>query len=108
MTFYPADTLEDALSLAPVKNATELRYGPWSAMPQPGDWKPDLDGQRAGESTPRSLRRAWLLAGRDRAWAADLVQDTFERVLASLHRLLVGSNLRAWLHAVISRFYRDR
>jgi RNA polymerase sigma-70 factor (ECF subfamily) len=56
---------------------------------------------------PGLLRRAWLLTGRDRARAADLVQDTFERALCSLHRLLVGSNLRAWLHATMRHRYRD-
>jgi DNA-directed RNA polymerase specialized sigma24 family protein len=45
--------------------------------------------------------RAVVLTGSE-ADAADLVQDTFERVLRSWHRLKPGTDIRGWLLRVMA------
>jgi RNA polymerase sigma-70 factor, ECF subfamily len=53
------------------------------------------------------IRRAVPLTGGNTSQAMDLVQDTFERALKHIHRLLPGSNIRAWLYTIMVRRYRD-
>jgi RNA polymerase sigma-70 factor, ECF subfamily len=53
------------------------------------------------------LHRAAVLTRRDRSEASDLVQDTFERAIRNVHRLLPGSNVRAWLYTILANRYQD-
>lgn len=49
---------------------------------------------------PGLLRRARLLTGCPHA-AEDLVQDTLQRALERAHQFTLGTNLRAWLFAIL-------
>jgi RNA polymerase sigma-70 factor (ECF subfamily) len=53
------------------------------------------------------LQRASVLTRRDMSRARDLVQDTFERALRNLHRLMPNSNVRAWLYTILAHRYQD-
>jgi RNA polymerase sigma-70 factor (ECF subfamily) len=53
---------------------------------------------------PRLRRYARALAG-DRDRADDLVQDTLERALAKFHLWRHGSDLRAWLFAIMHNVF---
>jgi RNA polymerase sigma-70 factor (ECF subfamily) len=53
------------------------------------------------------LRRAMTLTCGDSSRAKDLVQDTFERALGNLDRVVPGSNVRAWLYTIMVRRFRD-
>lgn len=66
-----------------------------------------VDPTELGRYAADLKRRALALTRGDSSRAADLVQDTFERALANLHRLLPQSNLRAWLYTIMVRLYRD-
>jgi RNA polymerase sigma-70 factor (ECF subfamily) len=52
-------------------------------------------------------RRALFLTGGDLSRASDLVQDTFEKALLHRHRLIPGSNVRAWLYTIMSHRFQD-
>jgi RNA polymerase sigma-70 factor, ECF subfamily len=64
-------------------------------------------GRRADELTADLLRFANTLV-RDRALAADLVQDTFVRALAAADGFRGDSTLRTWLHTILYRLAVDR
>ena len=53
------------------------------------------------------LYRAAALTRRDMSRARDLVQDTFERAIRNVHRLVPGSNVRAWLYTILANRYQD-
>jgi RNA polymerase sigma-70 factor (ECF subfamily) len=56
---------------------------------------------------PRLRRYARALAG-DRSAADDLVQDTLERAWAKFHLYRSGTDLRAWLFAVMHNVHINR
>jgi RNA polymerase sigma-70 factor (ECF subfamily) len=53
------------------------------------------------------LRRAAALTGRDMNRARDLVQDSLERAIRNVGRVVPGSNLRAWLYVILANRYQD-
>lgn len=56
------------------------------------------------EHVPRLRRYAWALTG-NRASADDLVQDTLERAWSRLHLWQAGSDMRAWLFAIMHNVF---
>ena len=55
----------------------------------------------------RDLRaRALLLTGGS-SYADDLVQDVVERALLARHRFQLGTNLKAWLNAIMKNLFID-
>lgn len=56
---------------------------------------------------PQLRRYARTLTG-DPAWADDLVQDTAERALVRREAFQTGTNLRAWLFAILRNLYIDQ
>jgi RNA polymerase sigma-70 factor (ECF subfamily) len=55
-----------------------------------------------------SLYRAALRLTRDRAGAEDLVQDTYVRALRYQHSFRPGTNMKAWLFAIMRNLFWDR
>jgi RNA polymerase sigma-70 factor (ECF subfamily) len=67
----------------------------------------DVD-QWVREHEAALLAVALRLTSGQRAEAADLVQDTFERALRNLDRVQVGSHVRAWLCTILRNLFIDR
>src|SRR5438094_1946414 len=65
------------------------------------------EAKRLVELIPRLRRYARALVG-DRSSADDLVQDTLERAWAKLHLYRRGTDLRAWLFAVMHNVHVNR
>jgi RNA polymerase sigma-70 factor (ECF subfamily) len=55
-----------------------------------------------------TLYRAALRLTRDPAQAEDLVQDTYVRALRYQHSYQVGTNMKAWLFAIMRNLFWDR
>jgi RNA polymerase sigma-70 factor (ECF subfamily) len=53
------------------------------------------------------LRRAAALTRGDMNRARDLVQDSLERAIRNVDRVLPRSNLRAWLYTILANRYQD-
>jgi RNA polymerase sigma-70 factor (ECF subfamily) len=64
----------------------------------------DGTGREFVQHIPRLRRYARALTG-DRARADDLVQDTLERALTKFHLWRPGSDLRAWLFAIMHNVF---
>jgi RNA polymerase sigma-70 factor (ECF subfamily) len=64
----------------------------------------DGGGREFVQHIPRLRRYARALTG-DRARADDLVQDTLERALIKFHLWRPGTDLRAWLFAVMHNVF---
>lgn len=54
-----------------------------------------------------SLYRAALRLTRDRARAEDLIQDTYVRALRYQHSFWPGTNMKAWLFAIMRNLFWD-
>jgi len=63
-----------------------------------------MDGREVAAHIPRLRRYARALVG-DRYRADDLVQDTLERALNKFHLWRPGSDLRAWLFAIMHNVF---
>lgn len=63
-----------------------------------------MDGRDVAAHIPRLRRYARALVG-DRYRADDLVQDTLERALNKFHLWRPGSDLRAWLFAIMHNVF---
>lgn len=63
-----------------------------------------MDGPSVAPHIPRLRRYARALVG-DRYRADDLVQDTLERALNKFHLWRPGSDLRAWLFAIMHNVF---
>jgi RNA polymerase sigma-70 factor (ECF subfamily) len=63
-----------------------------------------MDRDAVATHIPRLRRYARALAG-DRHQADDLVQDTLERALNKLHLWRPGSDMRAWLFAIMHNVF---
>jgi len=63
-----------------------------------------MDKEQVTAHIPRLRRYARALAG-DRYQADDLVQDTLERALSKFHLWRPGSDLRAWLFAIMHNVF---
>ncbi|MCX7892034.1 MAG: RNA polymerase sigma factor [Burkholderiales bacterium] len=63
-----------------------------------------MDREAVASHIPRLRRYARALVG-DRHRADDLVQDTLERALTKLHLWRPGSDMRAWLFAIMHNLY---
>ena len=63
-----------------------------------------MDSAAIAEHIPRLRRYARALAG-DAHRADDLVQDTLERALAKFHLWRHGSDLRAWMFAIMHNVF---
>jgi RNA polymerase sigma-70 factor (ECF subfamily) len=66
-----------------------------------------MDGQQLLAELPRLRRYARALVG-DRAAADDLVQDTLERAWQKASAWQAGTNLRAWLLAIMHNLRVDQ
>ena len=55
-----------------------------------------------------ALYRGALRLSRDPDKAQDLVQDTFARALRYQHSYQPGTNMKAWLFAIMRNLYWDR
>src|SRR5262252_10503593 len=55
-----------------------------------------------------TLYRAALRLTRDPAQAEDLVQDTYVRALRYQHSYQTGTNMKAWLFAIMRNLFWDR
>ena len=66
-----------------------------------------MDGQQLLAELPRLRRYARALVG-DRAAADDLVQDTLERAWQKASSWQAGTNLRAWLFAIMHNLRMDQ
>jgi RNA polymerase sigma-70 factor (ECF subfamily) len=78
------------------------------------DWGPvtqNPDGRPFGEEAIEhldALYRGALRLTRDRDSAQDLVQDTYARALRYQHSYKVGTNMKAWLFAIMRNLFWDR
>jgi RNA polymerase sigma-70 factor (ECF subfamily) len=63
-----------------------------------------MDSTEIAAHIPRLRRYARALAG-DQDWADDLVQDTLERALAKFHLWRRGSDMRAWMFAIMHNVF---
>jgi RNA polymerase sigma-70 factor (ECF subfamily) len=63
-----------------------------------------MDREQVSAHIPRLRRYARALVG-DRYHADDLVQDTLERALSKFHLWRHGSDLRAWLFAIMHNVF---
>ncbi len=63
-----------------------------------------MDSAEIAAHIPRLRRYARALAG-DSQRADDLVQDTLERALAKFHLWRRGSDLRAWMFAIMHNVF---
>lgn len=83
-----------------------------TAVPHPVAGEESLEHARINATEMGSYaadlkRRAMSLTRGDVSRASDLVQDTFERAISNLHRVVPGSNVRAWLYTIMVRRFRD-
>jgi RNA polymerase sigma-70 factor (ECF subfamily) len=76
---------------------------PEAAHPQRGDQTDERFAEALGHS--RQLYSAASRMTRNRADAEDLVQETYARAYASFHQFKEGTNLRAWLHRILTNTF---
>ncbi|MFE0105122.1 sigma-70 family RNA polymerase sigma factor [Streptomyces sp. NPDC059009] len=84
---------------------------PDAATDSMGVWPAETPEQRSARFARDAvgyrdeLHRAALRLTRNRADAEDLVQEAFTNAFRSFHRFAAGTNLRAWLHRILTNAY---
>jgi RNA polymerase sigma-70 factor (ECF subfamily) len=93
-------------STAGALDRTALAASAGKSLP-PGLEPPRVEAGEMSVYAADLKRRALGLTRGDASRASDLVQDTFERALGNLHRVIPGSNIRAWLYTIMIRRFQD-